>query len=89
MLGLLYGLLEIAFIPDDIFPSNWIAVGARREKLTVKIFIKRVRDEYPRTIYVANNNSFRRGIKRILPRILIDILKSVRNKCYVIMNNLK
>ena len=74
-------------VPEDICPSDWLAIKSRREKLTVRIFVNRLYDEYPRTIFAVIKNAFWRGVNRVLPTVLIDVLKSVRNKCRVLINN--
>lgn len=79
------------FAPLDIFPTDWIAVEARQERLSPKIFMQRIRDEYsPMAVRGADNPvfferffirpfaPFRRLLKQLLPIILVDKMKSLR-----------
>lgn len=69
------------FAPLDIYPSNWIAVDATREKLTMRIIANRVYDEYPSTVvswFKKVRNSVKRAVKRLLPIAIVNALKALR-----------
>ena len=74
---------EIPFVPEDIFPSDWIAVGARREKLTVRIVMDRCRDVYPIAVLSGLRkvkSAIKKVLKIVLPDILLSALKFLRRK---------
>jgi hypothetical protein len=60
--------------PIDIFPSNWISVEAEREKLTPRIFIHRIVNEYPDTIRKWTTKPF--VLFKKLANKLLNILES-------------
>jgi hypothetical protein len=74
-------LVHNRFDSDDIFPSDWLIVEARREKLTARIFVKRFRDIYPVAVLSGLRkvkSAIKKALKMLLPNILVTILKSLR-----------
>ena len=79
------------FAPLDIFPSEWIVVEARQERLTPRVFMQRIRDEYsPMAVRSADNpvwydrymrrpfGYFKKRMKQFLPGTFVNKLKSIR-----------
>ena len=71
----------IPFVPQDIFPSHWIPVEARKVKLTVRIVMDRCRDVYP-TVVLSGlrkiKSAIAKALKILMPDILLTTLKSLR-----------
>lgn len=63
-------------VPTDIFPSHWIAVEAEREKLTPRIFVYRIVNEYPDTIRTWMTKPFV-IFKKLVKKLLKVFLKGL------------
>ena len=70
---------------EHIYPSDWIAVDGRKEKLTIRIIMNRCKDEYP-VVVVSWFRKVKHGIKIVLkglfPPIVVSILKSLRKSIF-------
>lgn len=67
--------------PQDYFPKRWESVEAKREGITVRIFINRCYDEYPINIMRAIRKAGKRIkaiAKIVLPPRLAGALKQIR-----------
>jgi hypothetical protein len=74
------------FAPLDIYPSDWIAVDAKRAKLTVRMIASAYNYNDPEALWFTPiirvcKRVAKRTIKVLLPSFIIDILKVLRKKC--------
>jgi hypothetical protein len=60
----------------DMYPSHWISVEAEREKLTPRIFINRIVDEYPYAIRTSMREPFV-IFKKLVKKLLKIFLKAL------------
>lgn len=63
---------EGGYGPDDWFPSDWVAVEATRERLTPRILVNRIRDEYPFAVAKTLRKPFN-FFKRLLKRFILGM----------------
>ena len=70
---------------EHIYPSNWIAVDARKEKLTIRIIMNRCRNEYPASMlawFRKANQLIKKALKKLFPSIVVSTLKSLRKRIF-------
>jgi hypothetical protein len=68
--------------PEDFYVKSWESLEAKRERLTLRIFINRCHDEYPGSFIRANKKAGKRIkaiAKIILPPRLVRALKRIRS----------